>query len=74
MDLAEYIDRKGFTQKTFADMVGCDRNHLNAVINGRVRMNLRFARRIDEITGGIVKAEELLELNKIVGQDLEKVI
>lgn len=63
MDFDDYLNsiRKKMTRGQFACYVGITPAHLSSVIHGRTRPSMCLARRISDISGGIVKWQDLME-------------
>lgn len=60
MDLREYLFRNRLTVKEFSQRLECSRPHLTEIIHGRRKPGKRLANDIEKLTGGQVKAAELL--------------
>ena len=61
MQLKIYLVKNKISIKDFADSIGCSRNHLGEIMNGRRKIGNSLAKLIEIKTNGEVKAEELLK-------------
>ena len=66
MDLYEwmYLEKaknRNFSQKKFAEKVGVHRNYLCSIAAWRFRPKFEVMLKIEELTGGIIKARDMLD-------------
>lgn len=61
MQLKIYLVKNKKTITEFADELGCSRNHLGEIMNGRRKIGSSLAKLIEIKTNGEVKAEDLLK-------------
>lgn len=61
MTLRQYLfDRPTMRQRTFAALVGVDEARLSLLVNGKAKPTVEQVARIEEATGGAVKASDWL--------------
>lgn len=60
MDLREYLYRHRMTVKTLSELLECSRTYLSEIINGKSFPSKRFAKDVERVTNGEVKAIELM--------------
>lgn len=60
MKLKLYLVENKITITEFAEKLGCSRNHLGEIMNGRRKIGRSLAQLIEIKTNGEVKAEDLM--------------
>jgi DNA-binding transcriptional regulator YdaS (Cro superfamily) len=63
MNLKSYIKSNDIQVTEFADLIGVKRNIVHRYLNGSSIPSRETARKIEEVTGGQVKARELRRLD-----------
>lgn len=64
MKLKEWLSKEGLTQEAFAKLLGSDQGHVSDLVRGKVRPRLDSVARIEEVTKGVVRAQDWLEPKK----------
>ena len=59
MNIKEFLLKADMTQVAFAEKVGADQAFVNQWIGGHRPVPVKFARRIEQVTGGDVTRQEL---------------
>lgn len=60
MHLKLYLVKNKIKTQAFADKLGCSRNHLSEVMNGKKKPSLTLAKLIQVFTNDEVKSEDVL--------------
>lgn len=58
MKLENYLDKKKINQSSFAQMIGVSRTHANKMIKGRRTPSFKLAKKIQEVTEGLVTIDD----------------
>jgi DNA-binding transcriptional regulator YdaS (Cro superfamily) len=61
MNIRDYLHERYMTATAFASMLDISPKHLTAVKNGRLPASKKLAKKIEQISGGKVLAEEVLK-------------
>jgi|HubBroStandDraft_2_1064218.scaffolds.fasta_scaffold85283_2 plasmid maintenance system antidote protein VapI len=65
MNIREYLDENGISVTDFADILEYSRTHVNLVIMGHSKPGIKMIKKIINITGGKVSAEELMNIKRL---------
>lgn len=70
MILREYLFRKNMTRKSFAEMLHITEHYAGRIVNQKVDCSKKIALKIEELTNGLVTAEEMLLPEKYIDKRL----
>lgn len=59
-NLSKYLSETGTSQSDFAALIGVDKGTVSRIVSGKLTPRLYLAARIEEATGGAVKAVSLV--------------
>lgn len=62
IELKNYLIDNDITQEAFAATIKISTQHLRSMLSGRFPLTYRTARKIEVATGGLFKAEDLLNI------------
>lgn len=60
MTLEQYLSANGISQKDFAESIGVGQSHVSRMMAGKVNLSFTVLRRIAQVTGGKVTANDFL--------------
>ena len=60
MTINEFLSMAQCSKVDFSEKLGCTYHHLLQISNGHRKPGVELARKIEELTGGLVKKEDLI--------------
>lgn len=69
MQLADFLIEKNMTQQAFADAIGVRQSSVSKWLQGLSRPSWPVMKRIQETTGGVVSANDFIELPDYIDEE-----
>lgn len=68
LTIKEWLASTGRRQKWLAEELGCTKQHVSALVNGKVKPGALFALKLEKLSGGLLRAD-VLQLGAEVAAD-----